>query len=539
MKLINYNTSWQEKGYELPNYDRDKLRSTTRENPTWIHFGAGNIFRGFPAAALQKIINEGIYDKGVIVSEGFDYEIIEKAYKPFDDLSLLVVLKSDGNIEKKVIGSVVESIVADVNRDDEWERLKEIFRKPSLQMVSFTITEKGYSLVDSSGEYLGIVLNDFKNGYEKPVHLMGKITALMYERYKGCADALEPAELPVALVSMDNCSHNGDKLYEAVETYARHWVENGFIEEGFLSYIRNKNKVAFPWSMIDKITPRPDDKVRELLKEDGFEDTDIIITSKNTYTAAFVNAEETEYLVIEDTFPNGRPPLDRAGIIFTDRNTVDKVEKMKVCTCLNPLHTALAIFGCLLSYKTIWEEMRDPELKKLVYKIGYDEGMPVVVNPGVLDPQEFIKAVLELRLPNPFMPDAPQRIATDTSQKIPIRFGETIKAYYNSNNVKVTDLTYIPLTIAGWCRYLMGIDDNGNPFTPSPDPLLEELQGYLKDVKLGDTELKKDILKPILSNDKIFAVNLYQVGLGEKIEGMFKELIAEKGAVRKTLKKYL
>lgn len=539
MKLINYNTSWQEKGYELPNYDRDKLRSTTRENPTWIHFGAGNIFRGFPAAALQKIINEGIYDKGVIVSEGFDYEIIEKAYKPFDDLSLLVVLKSDGNIEKKVIGSVVESIVADVNRDDEWERLKEIFRKPSLQMVSFTITEKGYSLVDSSGEYLGIVLNDFKNGYEKPVHLMGKITALMYERYKGCADALEPAELPVALVSMDNCSHNGDKLYEAVETYARHWVENGFIEEGFLSYIRNKNKVAFPWSMIDKITPRPDDKVRELLKEDGFEDTDIIITSKNTYTAAFVNAEETEYLVIEDTFPNGRLPLDRAGIIFTDRNTVDKVEKMKVCTCLNPLHTALAIFGCLLSYKTIWEEMRDPELKKLVYKIGYDEGMPVVVNPGVLDPQEFIKAVLELRLPNPFMPDAPQRIATDTSQKIPIRFGETIKAYYNSNNLKVTDLTYIPLTIAGWCRYLMGIDDNGNPFTPSPDPLLEELQGYLKDVKLGDTELKKDILKPILSNDKIFAVNLYQVGLGEKIEGMFKELIAEKGAVRKTLKKYL
>ncbi|HPU62576.1 MAG TPA: mannitol dehydrogenase family protein [Mobilitalea sp.] len=539
MKLINYNSSWQEKGYELPKYDRDKLRNATRENPTWIHFGAGNIFRGFPAAGLQKIVNEGIYDKGVIVSEGFDYEIIEKAYRPFDDLSLLVVLKSDGSIEKKVIGSVVESIVADAERDDEWERLKEIFRKPSLQMVSFTITEKGYSLVDSSGEYLGIVINDFKNGYKKPVHLMGKITALMYERYKGGADALEPAELPVALVSMDNCSHNGDKLYEAVETYARRWAENGFVEEGFLSYIRNKNKVAFPWSMIDKITPRPDDKVRKLLEEDGFEDTDIIITSKNTYTAAFVNAEETEYLVIEDSFPNGRPPLDKAGIIFTDRETVDKVEKMKVCTCLNPLHTALAIFGCLLSYKTIWEEMRDPELKKLVYKIGYDEGMPVVVNPGVLDPQEFIKAVLELRLPNPFMPDAPQRIATDTSQKIPIRFGETIKAYYNSKNLKVTDLTYIPLTIAGWCRYLMGIDDQGSQFALSPDPLLEELQGYLKDVKLGDTELKKDILKPILSNDKIFAVNLYEVGLGEKIEGMFKELIAEKGAVRKTLKKYL
>lgn len=539
MKLKNYSSSWQEKGYEIPKYDREKLRKETMENPSWIHFGAGNIFRGFPAAGLQKLLDEGSYDRGIIVSEGFDYEIIEKAFKPYDDLSLLVVLKSDGNIEKRIIGSIVESVAADADRENEWERLKEIFRKPSLQMISFTITEKGYSLVDSNGEYLGIVANDFNKGYEKPVHLMGKITALMYERYKGGKGASQPAELPVALVSMDNCSHNGDRLFEAVETYARHWVDNGFIEEGFLTYIRNKSKVAFPWSMIDKITPRPDDKVKKLLEEDGFEDTELIITSKNTYTAAFVNAEETEYLVIEDTFPNGRPPLEKAGIIFTDRETVDKVEKMKVCTCLNPLHTALAIFGCLLSYTTIWEEMQDPELKKLVYGIGYDEGMPVVVNPGVLDPQEFIKAVLELRLPNPFMPDAPQRIATDTSQKIPIRFGETIKAYHASESLNVTDLTLIPLTIAGWCRYLMGIDDDGNPFTPSPDPLLEELQGYVKDVKLGDTELKKDLLKPILSNDKIFAVNLYEVGLGEKIEGMFLELIAGKGAVRETLKKYV
>lgn len=539
MKLVDYNLSWKEKGYEIPQYDRAKLKKETMENPSWIHFGAGNIFRGFPAAGLQKLLNEGIYDRGIIVSEGFDFEIIDKAYKPFDDLSLLVVLKSDGKLEKQVIGSVVESIAADANRDCEWERLKEIFRKPSLQMVSFTITEKGYSLTDSNGEYLEAVVDDFKNGYKRPKHLMGKITALMYERYKGEEDAGSLAKLPLALVSMDNCSHNGDKLYNAVESYAKHWVENGFIEEGFLAYIRDKDKVAFPWSMIDKITPRPDDKVKKLLEEDGFEDTEIIITSKNTYTAAFVNAEEAEYLVIEDTFPNGRPPLEKAGFIFTDRDTVDKVEKMKVCTCLNPLHTTLAIFGCLLSYKTIWEEMQDAELNKLVHKIGYDEGMPVVVNPGVLDPLEFIKAVLELRFPNPFMPDTPQRIATDTSQKIPIRFGETIKAYCSSESLNVSDLTFIPLAIAGWCRYLLGIDDEGNIFTPSPDPLLAELQGYLKDVRLGDTDIKKDFLKPILSNKNIFAVNLYEAGLGEKIEEMFREMIAGKGAVRAILKKYL
>jgi fructuronate reductase len=532
MKLKNYDQTWKMKGYDLPEYDRELVRKNTMENPTWIHFGAGNIFRGFPAAGMQELLNSKNYDKGVIVAEGFDYEIIQKAYKPFDDLSLLVVLKSNGSIEKKVIGSVVESLVADSTDAKNWARLKEIFINPSLQIASFTITEKGYSLCDSKGEYLGVVGNDFTVGTKQPLHIMGKVAALLYERYQTGAT-------PIAMVSMDNCSHNGDKLYAAVEAYAEQWVKNGLVEEEFLFYIKDKNKVSFPWSMIDKITPRPDDKVKKMLEEDGFEDTDLIITNKNTYTAAFVNAEETEYLVIEDTFPNGRPPFEKAGILFADRETVDKVEKMKVCTCLNPLHTALAIYGCLLSYQTIWEEMRDTELVKLVNKIGYVEGMPVVVNPGVLNPQDFIKAVLELRLPNPFMPDAPQRIATDTSQKLPIRFGETIKAYYESSSLKVTDLTYIPLAIAGWCRYLMGFDDNGNAFTPSPDPMLAELQEQVKSIQVGDKSLEKDILKPILSNDKIFAVDLYKVGLGEKIEGMFLELIAGEGAVRATLQKYL
>jgi fructuronate reductase len=532
MELKNYNQTWKEKGYEIPEYDREQVRRNTIEAPTWLHFGAGNIFRSFPAAGLEKLLNSKSYDKGCIVAEGFDYEIIERAYQPFDNLSLLVLLKANGSIEKKVIGSVVEALIADSGEATHWTRLKDIFRNPSLQMVSFTITEKGYSLFGSKREHLNVVEQDFAAGPEKPNHIMGKVTALLYERYLAGA-------APLAMVSMDNCSHNGDKLYSAVEAYAEYWVKNGFIKEDFLTYITDTSKVSFPWSMIDKITPRPDDKVKKMLEEDGFEDTNLIITGKNTYTAAFVNAEETEYLVIEDSFPNGRPPFEQVGILFTDRETVDKVERMKVCTCLNPLHTALAVFGCLLSYQTIWEEMRDEELNQLVNLIGYTEGMPVVVNPGVLDPQDFIKAVLKLRLPNPFMPDAPQRIATDTSQKLPIRFGETIKAYAASTELRVSDLTYIPLTLAGWCRYLMGIDDNGNAFTLSPDPLLPELQAQLSRVKLGDKTLKKNILKPILSNEKIFAVDLYQVGLGEKVEEMFMELIAGPGAVRATLKKYL
>ena len=95
----------------------------------------------------------------------------------------------------------------------------------------------------------------------------------------------------------------------------------------------------------------------------GFSICVISFRDHTTYVAPFVNAEETEYLVIEDAFSNGRPELEKGGLMFTNRETVDKVERMKVCTCLNPLHTCLAIFGCLLGYRKISDEMNDPELK--------------------------------------------------------------------------------------------------------------------------------------------------------------------------------
>jgi fructuronate reductase len=291
--------------------------------------------------------------------------------------------------------------------------------------------------------------------------------------------------------------------------------------------------------MIDKITPRPDLGVKDMLEKSRVESMDIITTTKNTYIAPFVNAEEPEYLVIENLFPNGRPPLEEGGVIFTDRETVDKVEKMKVCTCLNPLHTALAIYGCLLGYTAIYEEMKDEQLKKMVEIIGYEEGLPVVINPGIIDPKAFLQEVLEVRLPNPFVPDTPQRIATDTSQKLAIRFGETIKAYQKRDDLNVTDLKVIPLVFAGWLRYLLAIDDNGNSFEISPDPLNDHLMKIVDGINLGDKGPFDEKLKPLLSDESIFGVDLYEVGLADKVLGYFEELLKGPGAIRATLKKYL
>ena len=530
--IINNRQEWLDKGYLLPEFDMDAVQKATCEAPEWIHFGAGNIFRAFIATFMQRLLNEGKVSKGIVVAEGYDYEIIDCAYRPFDNLCLSVTLKAEGSIDKMIVASVTESLRVDP-ADADYERIKAIFAAPSLKMASFTITEKGYNIKDAEGRVFPAIEKDFAAGPDRVESYIGKVAALLYARFKaGC--------LPISMVSMDNCSHNGSRLCDAVTAFAEEWSRRGLVDPGFAAYVSDREKVGFPWTMIDKITPRPDAKVIEMVKKDGFNDTDAIKTAKGTFVAPFVNAEETQYLVIEDWFPNGHPDISSAqGVMFADRETVDKVERMKVCTCLNPLHTALAVYGCLLGYTLISDEMKDPQLKRMVEVIGYTEGLPVVVDPGVLDPREFIDTVVKVRIPNVFMPDTPQRIATDTSQKLAIRFGETIKAYQRREDLCVSDLKIIPLVFAGWLRYLMGVDDNGAPFTPSDDPMLAEMQAALSGIRLGDVGPFSEQLRPVLSNARIFGVDLYAAGLGERTESYFAELVAGPGAVRRTLEKYL
>jgi len=513
-------SEWEKKGYQLPKFNIAEVVKKTHDEPTWVHFGAGNIFRAFPAAILNDALNSGKYDRGVIVAESFDYEIIDKAYRPYNNLALLVSLQSTGTIEKKVLASITESLKADYQFAQDWDRLVEIFKAPSLQMVSFTITEKGY----------GVAPADLERGLQ-PCFAMGKVAVLLYERFKA-------GKLPVTLQSTDNCSHNGDKVKNGVLAYAQKWVADGLVPAGFLEYVQDEKKVTYPWSMIDKITPRPHEKVQEMIAADGFEDNQTIITEKKTFTAPFVNSEEVQYLVVEDNYTNGRPPLELGGALYTTRETVNNVETMKVTTCLNPLHTAMSIYGCMLGYNLISAEMADEDLRGFVQKIGYIEAMPVVTDPGVLNPYEFIGTVINRRLPNPFMPDAPQRIATDTSQKLAIRFGETIKKYV-ARGLDIDNLVLIPLALAGYSRYLKGIDDNGVAFEPSTDPLLAELQAIVAPLELGKAGQDFSCLKTLYSRKDVFGVDLYEVGLGERIEVMAKELFAGKGAVRATLHKYV
>ena len=523
--------SWEAVGVALPSYDVASVAEETKKAPVWVHFGAGNIFRIFIGGLADKLISEGEMNKGITCVETFDFDVIDKIYRPYDNLVLGVTLKADGSTDKQVIGSLTEAIKAQASDEAEWNRLKEIFVNPVLQMISFTITEKGYALKNAEGQYFPFIQADIDNGPQKPGSAMAVVCALLFERYKA-------GKYPLAVVSMDNCSHNGEKLMSSILTMANEWEKKGFVDAGFVAYLSDEKQVAFPWSMIDKITPRPAESVCEELKKAGIEDMDPVITSKRTYIAPFVNAEGPQYLVIEDKFPNGRPALEKAGVYMTDRDTVNKVERMKVTTCLNPLHTALAVYGCVLGYTLIADEMKDAELNRLVHEIGPVEGMPVVTDPGILSPKDFVDEVINIRIPNPFMPDTPQRIATDTSQKVGIRYGETIKSYVAKYG-DAKKLTAIPLAIAGWCRYLLGVQDDGEKFELSADPMAGDLTAELAGIEVGKPETYTGQLKAILSNANIFGIDLYEAGIGEKIEEMFKEEIAGTGVVRATLKKYL
>ena len=378
--------AWQAQGIRTPSFDFERMLAETARRPVWVHFGPGNIFRAFIAALQQTLLEAGVAEAGIIAVAPYEDEVIAKIYRPHDALTLLATMHADGRLEKQIIGSVAEALVCDRNAPD-WARLQAVFESPSLQIASFTITEKGYKLRDYTGAYAADAAADLAAGPKRGASFMGRVAALLYRRFL-------TGGAPLALLSLDNCARNGEKLKGALLEFAARWEENGLTERGFLTYLQSPEKVAFPCSMIDKITPRPSERVRAHLKACGLRGADFVYTARGSCYAPFVNAEKTQYLVIEDTFPNGRPLLEKAGVLFSDLETVDRVERMKVCACLNPLHTALAVYGCLLGYTRIADEKRDAQLRRLVERIGYDEGLAVIDDPGVIQPADFLREVL-------------------------------------------------------------------------------------------------------------------------------------------------
>ena len=142
MDGIKNQEAWKKAGIVLPGYDVKKVSQKAKEEPGWVHLGIGNIFRIFIGGIADGLLEEGVLDRGITCVETFDYDVVDKIYDPYDNLGLSVILHGDGNREYKVLGSLAEAVKAQSSDQAQWNRLKEIFTSKSLQMVSFTITEK-------------------------------------------------------------------------------------------------------------------------------------------------------------------------------------------------------------------------------------------------------------------------------------------------------------------------------------------------------------------------------------------------------------
>lgn len=522
--------AWAGAGVALPCYDVEALAQETIDRCGWIHFGPGNLFRAYIAVLQQRLIRQGDARTGILAAVGAGSDAAEKIYAPHDNLSLSVVLGADGGLEKEVVGCIADVLRADPAGPD-WQQLVAAFTSPALQMATFTITEKGYTTRLPDGRLQPALERDLAEGPGKAGTLLAAATALLWERFWA-------GGAPLAMVSLDNCAQNGRRLEEGIRLIAGAWQKRGWVDPEFTEYLGDASRVSFPWTMIDKITPYPSEIVRDHLSSLGITDMDILRTGRGSLSAPFVNAERPGYLFIEDRFPNGRPPLERAGVVFTDRRTVEKVEKMKVGTCLNPLHTALALLGCLLGMPTIADAMKHPLLPGFLRRMAVEEGMPVMEHPGLLDPLAFLDEVLQERFPNPFIPDTPQRIATDTSQKMPVRFGETLKRYAALQPDRLQDLQRIPFVLACWLRYLLARDDKGMPIAPSPDPLLEDLQKALEGITAEGQWDPGPGFEALLSDPALFGVDLAAAGLSERVVRLLRQMCRGPGSVEKTLAQF-
>ena len=141
---------------------------------------------------------------------------------------------------------------------------------------------------------------------------MAVVCALLFERYKA-------GKYPLAVVSMDNCSHNGEKLQNSITTMAKEWLAKGFVDQGFIDYISDEKQVSFPWSMIDKITPRPADSVcADLEKSRSRRHRSSYYFQENLY-CSFRKRRRTSVPGNRGQVPNGRPALEKAGVYMTDR----------------------------------------------------------------------------------------------------------------------------------------------------------------------------------------------------------------------------
>jgi mannitol 2-dehydrogenase len=416
-----------------PSYDRSRLRVGI------VHLGVGGFHRAHQAMYLDCLMNAGSASDWAICGVGVlpsDRRMAE-ALAAQDHLYTLVVKHPDGTLEPRVIGSIVDYLLAPDDPAAVVDRLTD----PAIRIVSLTITEGGYHVHPVTGRFESDdagIRRDLEPE-AVPRTSFGLLTeALSRRRQRGIP--------PFTVVSCDNIQGNGDVARHSLSAFA------DLREPGLGQWIREE--VAFPNSMVDRITPVTTDADRaELAERFGVTDQWPVV------------CESFAQWVLEET-PGERPPWEQAGVQLV--KDVAPYELMKL-RLLNASHQAVAYLGYLAGYRYIHEACGDPLFARFLLAYMDREATPTLEPVPGIDLDAY-KRELITRFASPHIRDTLARNAANTSDRIPKFLLPVIRR--NLERGGPVDLS--AAVVAGWARYAEGSDEQGRPIELD-DPLRDTL----------------------------------------------------------------
>jgi mannitol 2-dehydrogenase len=405
----------------VPTYNRSATKTGI------VHFGVGGFHRSHEAMFIDRLLNRGgsqnwgICGVGVLPSDAQMRDVLKKQ----DGLYTLVLRTPDGTETARIIGSITEYLFAP---DDPGAVIAKL-AAPDTRIVSLSVTEGGYSINDSTGEFephAPDVLHDLEPN-TVPHSVFGLITAALAQRQA-------QGTPPFTVMSCDNIQGNGNVARKALVSFAR-------LKDADLAAWISEN-VAFPNSMVDRITPVTTDPDRESVSSTyGLTDTWPVV------------AEQFEQWVLEDNFTNGRPPLEDAGVQIV--NDVEPYELMKL-RLLNASHQVMSYLGYLAGYRYVHEVCSDPLFAEFILGYMEEEATPTLRPVPGIDLDAYRTELLH-RFSNPAIRDTLARQMVDASERIPKFLLPVLREQLDREG----PINRAVLVIAAWSRFLEGADEQG------------------------------------------------------------------------------
>ncbi|WP_226686645.1 mannitol dehydrogenase family protein [Stutzerimonas stutzeri] len=409
------------------------------------HIGVGGFHRAHQAAYTDALMNTGEGLEWGICGIGTRAEerAMRDALAAQDYLYTLVELDDRPDTEVRVIGSIRDMLLVG---EDGSEAVVARLADPAIRIVSLTITEGGYCLDDSTGQFnaqLPQIQHDLQNP-RSPISVFGLLCAALAKR-RGHGVG------PFTVMSCDNLPHNGDVTRRATLAFA------SLVDPDLARWI--ERNVSFPNAMVDRITPMTSTAHRQdLERQHGLDDAWPVV------------CEPFVQWVVEDRFVAGRPAWEKVGVQFTD--DVSPYEEMKI-KLLNGSHLALTYLGYLRGYRFVHETMADPLFVEYIRRYMDEDVTPQLAAVPGIDLARYKQTLIE-RFSNRAIADQLERVCSDGSSKFPKFTVPTINRLIADN----TALDRAALVVAAWALYLRGVDENGEQYR-IPDPRADFCQSLV------------------------------------------------------------